>query len=356
VRKNGDSFAREVAAMRAAVFPSPGVCEILERETPNASEGHVLIRVEACGLCGTDLHIFRGQFPASFPLTAGHEFAGVVEEAGPGVGSLRPGDRVVVDPNIQCGVCRACQRGLVHLCRALSSYGVSADGGFATHCVVLARQAYKIPRAMPFPVAALTEPVACCVHGIERAQIRPGDTVALIGAGLIGLVLLQLALLQGAAVTIVSEPSVEKRETAEKLGASLVVDPNAEDLVSAVMRATGGAGADVVIECVGGERTAQQAVELAGDGGRVLLFGVAPESARIAVKPYDVYRREITITGSFTNPFTHASALSLLAAGRVRVEEIISHHLPLDRLPEAIETLEAGRARKIIIEPQHAPE
>ena len=338
--------------MRAAVFPSPGACDIIERETPVPAEGQALVRVQASGLCGTDLHIYRGQFPAEFPLIAGHEFAGLVEDIGSGVTHLRPGDRVTIDPNLPCGACRPCRRGLTHLCRRLSAIGVTLPGGFATHCLVPARQAYKVPKDMPFDVAAMTEPVACCLHGIERARIRPGDVVALIGAGMIGLLLLQLALLRGASSVIVSELSPEKRDRALKLGASQVVDPRTEDLTKVVKDATENLGADVVIECVGSEATAQQAVELVGDGGTVLSFGVAPPEAQIAINPYDIYRREITLTGSFTNPFTHAPALALLASRRLQVTDLISHHLPLEELLTGLELLEAGNATKIMIEPR----
>jgi len=338
--------------MRAALFPTPGEIEIVERETPTPAEWHVVVRVEACGVCGTDLHIFQGEFPARFPLIPGHEFAGVVEQAGQGVSALRPGDRVVIDPNMNCASCRPCQRGLTHLCRNLIAIGVSADGGFATHCSLPARQAYKMPADMSFEVGAMAEPVACCVHGIERAQIRPGEVVVLLGAGLIGLVMLQLALLRGVSVAIVSEPDAEKRAMATAFGAAETVDPTTQDLTEVVHKETGGSGADVVIDCVGGAQTSQQAVGLAGEGARVLLFGVAPPDAEIRVKPYDIYAREIVITGSFINPFTHGAALRLLASGRVKVSEIISHRMALDDVPKAIEMLAARQARKIIVEPQ----
>lgn len=338
--------------MRAALFPTPGEVEIVERETPSPLEWHALVRVEACGVCGTDLHIFEGEFPAQFPLIPGHEFAGVIEQVGQGVSAFRPGDRVVIDPNLNCGTCRPCQRGLTHLCRNLVSFGVTLDGGFSTHCSLPARQLYKMPSQMSFEVGAMTEPVACCVHGIERAQVRPGEVAVLLGAGLIGLVMLQLALLRGAAAVIVSEPDAEKRNLAMALRASATVDPKGEDLMAVVRKATGGLGADVVIDCVGGAETAQQAVGLAGEGGRVLLFGVAPPDAEVTIRPYDVYAREIVITGSFINPFTHGAALALLASGRVKVSEIISHRMTLEQMPEALEMLKARQARKIIVEPQ----
>ncbi len=338
--------------MRAAVFPAPEACEIVARDVPTPAEGQVLVRVEACGVCGTDAHIYRGAFPARFPLVAGHEFAGVVEQTGPAVSHLHPGDHVAIDPNICCGTCRPCRRGLTHLCRSLSAIGVTQDGGFATHCLVPAQQAHNLPLPLPFPVAAMAEPVACCLHGIDLAAIRAGDVVALIGAGAIGLILLQLVLLQGPAAAIVSELTPEKRAAAERLGATRTVAPLTEDLRSILEDATEGSGADVLIECVGSPETAQQAVDLAGEGGRVLLFGVAPQEAAISVSPYQIYRREIAITGSFTNPFTHSRAVALLASGRLQVDDLISHRLPLDEVPRGIELLESRRATKVIIEPQ----
>jgi len=340
--------------MRAAIFSAPNQCEFVERETPRPDDGQVLVRVKACGLCGTDVHIYRGVFPARFPVIPGHEIAGVVESVGPRVSHLRTGDHVTIDPNINCGTCRPCRRGLVHLCRNLAAIGVTQEGGFATHCLAPARQVHRVPREMSFLVAAMSEPVACCVHGIERAQVGPGDVVLVIGGGMIGLTLLQLARLHGAAATILSELHREKREAARTLGATRVVDPQEEDLSAIVKEATDGAGADVVIEAVGSRATAQQALSLAGDAGRVLFFGVAPEEHEIDVRPFEVYRREITITGSFTNPFTQARAISLLASGRIQVADLVTHQLPLDQLVPAIELVESGHATKVVILPDGA--
>ena len=339
--------------MTSAVFVTPGLCELLDRQTPTPAEGSVLVRVAACGVCGTDVHIYRDQFPgARFPLVAGHEFAGVVEATGLGVPSLRSGDHVAVDPNMPCGACRPCRRGHGHLCPNLSALGVTQDGGFSTHCVVPARQAYQLAKDLPLPIAAMAEPVSCCVHGIEKANVRPGDVVAILGAGMIGLIMLQLALLRGASAVIVSELEPPKREMALRLGATQALDPREEDLRAAIAKATGGPGADTVIECVGSEVTAQQAVSLVGEAGTLLFFGVAPQEARITVSPYDIYRREITVAGSFTNPHTFDAAVSLLRSGSVRVEEMISHRLPLAALTEGIELLASRQAMKVMILPE----
>jgi 2-desacetyl-2-hydroxyethyl bacteriochlorophyllide A dehydrogenase len=340
--------------VRAAVFPAPGEFEIVEREPPRAPEGTVIVRVEACGLCGTDVHIYRGEFPtAAFPLVAGHEFAGVVEATGSAVPYVRAGDHVAVDPNIACGACRSCRRGLGHLCPNLVAVGVNVDGGFATYCQVPARQTYKVPREMSFEIAAMAEPVSCCVHGIERANVRPGDIVGVIGAGMIGLIMLQLAALRGASMVIVSEPAAHKREMAQRLGATHVLDPASADVATSVAEITGGAYADCVIDCAGTSDTARQAIALAGNGGIVLLFGVAPPSARATVSPYDIYRRELTITGSFTNPFTFRAAVALLSSGRVKVDELISHRVALSDVPDAIEMVEARQTMKVIVQPQY---
>jgi L-iditol 2-dehydrogenase len=338
--------------MRSAVFASPGTCDLVDRQTPVPAEGAVLVRVEACGVCGTDVHIYRGEFPAAFPLIAGHEFAGVIEATGPGVSHLRSGDPVTVDPNLPCGACRPCRRGFGHLCASLAALGVTANGGFSTHCLVPARQAYEIPRDLSLELAALAEPVSCCVHGIEKANLRPGDVVAVLGAGMIGLIMVQLALLRGASAVIVSEPEPRKREMALRLGATQAVDPSAEDMRAAIAKATGGPGADAVIECVGGQETAQQALSLVGEAGTVVLFGVAPQSARLTLSPYDIYRREVTVAGSFTNPHTFDAAIALLRSGRVQVKEMISHRLPLTALTKGIELVESRQAMKVIIAPQ----
>ena len=339
--------------MRALVFRAPGESEIVERDNPSVAEGNLLVQVAACGICGTDLHIYEGTFPsATFPLVAGHEFSGIIEATGGGVPYLRRGDHVAIDPNQPCGACRPCRRGLGHLCPNLAALGVTTDGGFATHCLVPARLAYKLQPDLPLHVAALAEPVSCCLHGIERANLRMGDVVAVLGAGMIGLVMLQLSLLRGASAVVVSEPEPGKREMALALGATAAVDPNTEEVHAAIAEITGGSGADAVLECVGLPETAQQAICLAGEGGTVVIFGVSPESARLTISPYDLFRRGITVAGSFTNPHTFDAALALLHSGRLQVEPLISHRLPLEEFEEGLSLLSTHQAMKVIIEPQ----
>jgi threonine dehydrogenase-like Zn-dependent dehydrogenase len=205
-----------------------------------------------------------------------------------------------------------------------------------------------VPQGVGFEAAALAEPIACCLHGLDLAGIALGERVAIIGAGWIGLIMLQLARLRGAGFVSISEKIAAKRELAERLAADRVVDPQAEDYAAVVREATGG-GADVVIECVGSAPTAAQALTLVRDGGTVLLFGVAPQEAEIAVRPFEIYRRELRLIGSFSTPCKHAAAIALLAGGRLEIEPLITGRFGLEGAGEAMEALESGKAIKSLI-------
>jgi threonine dehydrogenase-like Zn-dependent dehydrogenase len=339
----------EVSAMVAAVFLKPGKVEVQERPTPEPGPGQILIRVKAAGICATDLHIFHGKFPAAFPVVPGHEFAGVIEKVGPGVQQVAPGDLVTVDPVIPCGACDFCHRSKPHLCASMKALGVELDGGHATHCLAPAENAYLAP-GLPAEEAALAEPLACVLHGIDLADVTAGDRAAIIGAGWIGLLMLQCVRLRGAAKIVVSEIVARKRGLAERLGADVVVDPRERDLAQVVREETAG-GADVAIECVGSQATAKQAMTLVRDGGTVMFFGVAPPHERIEVSPYEIYRRELKIVGSFSTPKKHAAALELLAGKRLEIQPLITGRFGLNELERAMELLQSGQAVKNLVIP-----
>lgn len=336
--------------MKAAVIEQPGVVRLTELERPVITADEVLLRVGACGVCGTDVHIFHGGFRADYPVIPGHEFTGEVVEAGGGVTHVQVGDRVVVDPNINCGVCPYCRRGLIHLCENLIALGVNIPGGFQEFCRVPAKQVYRLPAQLTWEEGAFVEPLACCLHGIDRAEIRPADSVVILGAGAIGLLMLQLAREAGARQVIVSEPVAEKIALAQQLGANMVINPTGLDLEASVRELTG-IGADVVIECVGRPQTVSQAFQLVRRGGRVVLFGVNPKEAEVAVRPYSLFINELTVLGSYINPFTHARAIDLLASGAVKVQSLISHRFPLGEFAQALETAGSGAAIKVIVTP-----
>jgi 2-desacetyl-2-hydroxyethyl bacteriochlorophyllide A dehydrogenase len=336
--------------MKSIVFTEPGKFIVTDRPVPKIGPGDLLLKVDACGVCGTDLHIFHGEHFVEFPVIPGHEYSGEVVEVGSDVTHIQLGDRVAVDPNIVCGVCHYCRRGHIHLCEKLTALGVNIDGGFAEYSLVPAKQAYIVPDDLPLETSSLVEPVACCVHGIDLAEIELGDDVLIMGAGPIGIINMQLARLAGAKRVIVSEPYESRRKLAIVLGADFTIDPTNQDLKQEVLGLTG-VGVDVVIECVGSAKTAEQALTVAKRGGTILLFGVTNPEAEARIRPYDIFARELTIRGSFVNPFTHARAIELLAAGKLKVEPLISHRFGLDDFAQALSLAGTPQAAKILIRP-----
>ncbi|MEY8354576.1 alcohol dehydrogenase catalytic domain-containing protein [Lachnospiraceae bacterium 54-53] len=219
--------------MRSAVFYGKNDLRIEEYPKPEVRPDDVLISVKACGVCGTDVHIYEGDKGAAEvtpPTILGHEFAGVVTEVGSLVKMYKPGDRVCVDPNCFCGACEQCRIGTAHFCERMIGYGTTVNGGFAEYCAVNERQVYLLGENTSFEQGAMTEPVACCLHGIDMCGIRPGHQVAVIGGGMIGLIMVQLARLAGAAEIALIEPVATKREMGKKLGADLCIDPIEEDV------------------------------------------------------------------------------------------------------------------------------
>lgn len=337
--------------MKAAVFYEPGVIKVEEKEEPVIHGDEVLIRVMAAGVCGTDIHIYDGAKGASEcfpPVVLGHEFAGVVEAVGEDVRNVKVGEHVTADPSIMCGKCYACQIGKPHFCESYSATGVTYDGGFAQLCKVKEEQVYVLKPEISFEEAAMCEPLGCCLHGIDRANIRTGDTVLIIGGGTIGLIMLQLARLAGAATIIVSEPITSKREKAISLGADYTVDPM-EKTPFELMEEEGIREINVTIECVGRRETMMDAFKYVGNGGQVLLFGLTEPDCEIPVKPYEIFQREISVTASYVNPYTHGRAANLINTGKIKLSELISDRLSLDEINEAFKI--RGKNGKMMIYP-----
>ena len=333
--------------MKACVFYGLHDIRCEERPTPKPSAGEVLIKIEACGVCGTDHHIFHGEFDTVPPVVPGHEYAGIVVEVGVGVTDIVPGDRVAVDPNMPCGICRSCQRGRINMCENLRALGVDVDGGFAEYCVAPRKQCYVLPEGVSTFAGAMTEPLACCVRGIQQAGIVPGDRVAVIGGGAIGQMLAQLARFAGAAPVVVSDPMAERRQMALELGADAVIDPLNENPLAVGGTLQG--GADVVLEAVGSRVTTSQAVAWAAPGATIVWFGVTPPGHTIEIEPNEVFRKELTIRGARINPFTHARALALLAEGRIQVEPLMTNHISLEELPELLKSGPGGHIKTVVV-------
>jgi L-iditol 2-dehydrogenase len=314
-------------------------------------ENEVLIRVQSCGVCGTDVHIVKGESRSTPPVVLGHEYSGTIEDVGSAVKNFLPGQHIAVDPNISCGTCYFCRRGEVHLCSKLRALGVDIDGGMAEFCIVPEQQLYHLPGKFPMDASPFIEPVSCVLHGIDRAKIQVGDTVVILGGGTIGLMMLQLVQSAGASVTIVVEPSEQKRMIGRKLGASHVVNPNEVNVLDMVMDITG-VGADVVIECVGKPSTSQSALNLARRGGTIEFFGVCPVGQTFPIEPNQIYFKELTIVGSYVNPLTFDRAIKVLSSGIIRIDEFPINRFSLDNVHEALRYQEEGLTIKSIIEPQ----
>ena len=281
--------------MKAGVFYSKNDLRIEEIPKPSPKAGEVLIKVKACGICGTDVHIFNGDkgcFPTPAGTVLGHEFSGIVEAVGEGVTEIKVGDRVCVDPNKLCGDCYYCKSGIGHFCENMIGIGTGVNGGFAEYCAVPQSQVYKIADSTSYEAAAMTEPTACCVHGIDMCNISCGDTVAVIGGGMIGMIMLQLAKLSGAGKLIMIEPVAEKRKIAEKLGADLCIDPIEND-VKRVLGENGIKRISAVIECVGKTSTIEQAIDIAGEKSIVMMFGLTASDDTISIKPFEIFKKEI---------------------------------------------------------------
>ena len=324
--------------MLAARFMDIGDLRLVQEDVPKPGPGEILIKVRASGVCGTDAHILKGESASTPPVILGHEYAGEVVEAGEGVTSFKVGDRVCVDPNIFCHSCYYCHSGKVHLCLNLTALGVDIDGGFAEYSVLPAAQAHLLPPNVSFAAGAFIEPVACCIRGLEQAQIRPGDEVAILGGGPIGLILLQLAAAAGGRVTV-SEPVQSKWALAKELGAQRTV--LAEQLAVDAF--------DVVIEAAGVKPAIEQSIKIARRGASVVWFGVSPQGMAAEIEPHEVYRKELRISGSFINPFTHSRAVKLVGSGAVRVEPLISHRYPLKDIHKALDVHSSGQASKVMI-------
>lgn len=340
---------------KAAYFLGNETFEIRTVNQPKPEGNQVLVRNMAVGVCGTDVHIYHGHKGSAAvhpPVVLGHEISGQVIAVGELVTAVKAGDRVAIDPNVYCGNCRPCKSGKKQNCEKLEAYGVTRDGGFAEFCIVPEVQCFLVGSLLSYEEAAMMEPLACAIHGIEQAGIQAGQTVLILGGGAIGLMMLQLAKLSGAARVLLSEPVAMRRKIGLDLGADAVLDPRSADLADEFYRLTGLYGADVVIECVGSAQTSRQAIDLAGAGAAVLLFGVPHPDATIDLPLYKIFEKELKIIGSFINPDTNQKAIDLLNQGLVNVNKLITHQYGLRDIEKAIHMQMDRDSLKVLVLPQ----
>lgn len=339
--------------MKAVRLEAVGSIALREVDKPDIGPDELLVRVEACGVCGTDRHLFHGEFPCTPPVTPGHEFSGIVEALGKSVSDFAVGDRVTGDPNIACGRCAHCHAGRVNLCSNLRAIGIHRDGGFAEYLALPQKQAFILPADLKPTHGAFCEPLGCCLHGVDLAEIRPGRSVAVLGGGVIGLLTVQLARLAGATTIILSTRQASRRALAEDLGATATVDPTAADVISAVAGATGLApgGVDVVFECAGVRETVEQSMRLARAGGKVVIVGVTPQGMKAEFEPFDLLFRELKVLGSFLNPYTHRRAAELIASGAIEIDRLISRQVALENAAAVIANPPAPGEVKVLVVP-----
>ncbi len=339
--------------MRKSVFYSKHNMQIEESSKPDCNADDVLIQVKACGICGTDVHIYdgdKGAADVNKPTVLGHEFSGLVEAVGKNVTKLKVGDRVCVDPNWYCCNCDACRDGIVHYCENMLSYGVTLDGGFAEYCAVNQRQVYRLGENTSYEQGSMVEPLGCCLHGIDMCDIKAGDQVVIIGGGMIGLLMLQLANIEGAARVALIEPVEAKRKVALKMGADLCIDPMNQNVATELKNA-GFGRISTVIECVGNPKTIEMGIDIAGNKSVVMMFGLTKPDDTVAIKPFEIFKKEIVLKSSFINPFTQQRALDLIDSGRIDVTSMIYEVAGLSQLADILEQPALRANGKYLIDP-----
>jgi L-iditol 2-dehydrogenase len=334
--------------MKAALLYGVKDLRIEDIEMPEVGYGEILVKVKAATTCGTDLKIYQRGYVEGvikLPTVFGHEWAGDIIEVGEGVSWLKKGMRVRAGNSSPCLRCRMCQKGKFNLCEDM----MWLWGAYAEYIKVPARivmlNTQEIPSHVTYEEAAVTEPLACVLHGIEEARVKLGDTVAIIGAGPIGLLHLLSVKKMGANKVIISDTVDERLQLAEKIGADETINAKTEDTVEKTKRLTEGYGADVVIEAIGLPKTWEQALKMVRKGGTVLEFGGCPPGTEIKVSTEQLHYGETTILGAFhTTPAHFRKALNLIASGTINVKPLITRKMKLDQINEAFETLTTSKS------------
>jgi threonine dehydrogenase-like Zn-dependent dehydrogenase len=341
------SSGRATGSMRAAVFLGQGRLSLEDRPQPVPGRGEVLVEVEACGICGSDLAVLDvpPRHPATPGVVLGHEFVGRIAGLGEGVGDVELGSRVIIDPDPKCGACASCRAGRPANCERIVALGVYRDGALARFVTAPAETCHPIRDDVPATLAALAEPLACVVNGTNRAAVRPGESAVVFGAGAIGCLFTAVFAAGGASPLVVVEPNPARGPVASAVGASHVLTPDAwlaarGDLLPG--------GADVVIDAVGS--VLPQAIDAAAMGGRVVLFGMNV-NARPEVHQVEITEKGLTILGSYITNFTFPQAIRLIESGTLDLAPLVSRVVPLERVADGLAALKSGEATKVVVTP-----
>ena len=303
--------------MKAVVLSAVNDLGIADVEKPKPGNKQCLVKVLACGICGTDRHIYHGEYPSSKPVILGHEFGGVIEEVGSD-SKFKVGQVVSVDPNIVCGQCQDCKAKRTAFCPDLTALGVNINGGLAEYVLTPDSQIYPVRNDLNPLHLAFIEPLACSIRGLDLANLKGGEKVAILGGGVIGLLVVQLAKLAGASEIVLVTRQKFRRDVALKVGATRVIDPKSEDVNTAVKNM------DVTFECAGSVETFKQSQNITRRGGSVIVLGLTASDATLEVNPFNIVVNELRIQGSFLNPLTQARAAELVESGKLNLDILIS--------------------------------
>jgi L-iditol 2-dehydrogenase len=344
--------------MKSLVLSEYNHLEITDLPLPAVARGDVLVRVEACGICGSDVHGFDGSTGRRIPpIVMGHEAAGTVETIGEGVTKYKKGDRVTFDSTIYCGECQYCKRGQINLCDNREVIGVSCgdyrrQGAFAEYVLVPERIMYALPDNFSFNEAAMLEAVSVAIHGVKVSQLEGGETALVIGAGMIGLLTLQAARAAGCKRVFISDVDATRLELARQVGADEVLHCSGAELLAEVMKLTGGNGVDVALEAVGRNETVASAIDCTRKGGKVTLIGnIMPE---VTLPLQKVVVKQLRLQGSCASSGEYPEAIELIAQGKIKVKPLITAVASLEEGPRWFERLHSREPNlmKIILTPR----
>ena len=330
--------------MKALVIEKPGTASVQTVQVAPVGEKDLRVKVKASGICGTDLHIFRGEYLGSYPVIPGHEFSGVVEEAGKKVTRFKVGDHVAIEPNISCDNCDACLSNRQNFCEQWNAVGVTFPGGMAEYAVVPEKAAFNIGD-LPFLAGAFVEPLSCVLHGVERARIKLADKVLILGAGPIGILLSKTIQLQGACEITQVDLNQSRLELAKKSGA-VKVCASLEELKRDSF--------DVVVDASGSTFLMERALDFVRKGGTVLWFGVPKRDAKLQLPAFTIFEKGLFLLSSYTSVRNSIQAVELLKSGKIDVTSLVSHQLPLEDFVKGVEIIEKGieGVLKVVILPE----
>jgi L-iditol 2-dehydrogenase len=344
--------------MKAGILTGVDQLHVEEVETPKINSSEILLKVKAAAICGTDIRILRGKKTKGvrYPSIIGHEFSGEVVDLGKDVSGFKVGDRVCVDPVLPCGTCYYCKNGMENICQNRVAIGYEYDGCFAEFVripkdFILKGNVQKLPNSASWISGALAEPLSCVINGQRKLDIKPGDTVVIIGAGPIGLMHTMLAKASGAKSIIVSEPTESRREVSREYGATILVDPIRQSLKESVYKETNGIGADIVIMAIGNPKIANEALTIGRKGARISFFAGFSKGDLPEMDVNLIHYNELVLVGaSSLQRRDMETALKLIEAGSVDLEKMATHKFSLDEIIKAFDTAESGQAVKVVFE------